>query len=73
MDEQPETEAGPANDETEVVANAAATQQEWRAWSNPETGSQPVVDYVAEPRWRGLLPKVLAAVPAVHACGSRLT
>jgi hypothetical protein len=66
MDEQPETAAGPANDETEAIfVNDAETQQEWRAWSNPETGSQPVVDYGAEPRWRGLLPKVLASAAAV--------
>ncbi len=58
-EEQSETEAGPVNYDTEVIDGDDETQQEWRAWSNPETGSEPVVDYVAEPRWRGLLPKVL--------------
>ena len=67
--EEPGTEAGPANDETEVVANAAETQQEWRAWSSAETGSQPVADYTPEPRWRRLLPIVLglAAAAAIGA------
>jgi hypothetical protein len=65
MDEKPpETESGPANNETEVVANAAETQQEWRAWSSAETGSQPVADYIPEPRWRRLLPIVLGFAAA---------
>jgi hypothetical protein len=60
-DTDDETEAGPANDETEIVTQSAGVAP--LAWSDA-TGSQPVVDY-AEPRWRSILPKVLAPAAAV--------
>jgi hypothetical protein len=58
-----DTELSPqSDDETEAVLTEAAYAGPV-AWSD-STSSQPVVDYV-EPRWRGLLPKLLAPAAAV--------
>lgn len=58
-----DTRSPQPDDETQAGLTQAA-HAEALAWSDA-TSSQPVIDYYAEPRWRGLLPKLLA--PAVAA------
>lgn len=63
-DDRESTELSPISDsDTEVVPPAAGAEP--LAWSSPETGSQPVAEYQEEPRWRGLLPKIMAPAAAV--------
>lgn len=61
-DDKESTELSPVSDsDTEVVPPTA----EPLAWSSPETSSRPIAEYQDEPRWRGLLLKVLAPATAV--------
>ncbi len=62
------TTAAPTEGATELLDRSAAPTPDM-AWS-AETSSQPVADYIEEPRWRSILPKVILGIAASLTIGA---